>query len=302
MEGKSGNDWFKTKWGDQDELGTLNLLTPEKVLDAVKLVKKGKVLQLGHDIYNGMPGRQAFHGPFYYLISQRAYDHRPPFRKPTQNGFGGALGRMELSDHLGTHLDALNHISRDNKFYNGTDAYEITGNTGTTKLGIDSAPGIVSRGIMVDVTKGANHVAEKGKAITVDQVESFLYAHGIKVRKGDAIFFYTGVSRLWNEPEQYNTYYESSPGIGMALAGWISDNDISVSGADVPSSEVVPAENPNERLPVHQHLITKNGIRLIDNIKLDDLAVEKVYEFLFVCSPLKIRGGTASPVVPLAIY
>lgn len=300
MQKESDDDWFKREWGPDDDLGTLNLLTPEKILEAVKLVRTGRVVQLGHTIYNGMPGREA-HGPFYYLISQRVYDNRPPFREQTKNKFGGALGRLEMSDHLGTHLDALNHISKNNTYYNGTEAYEITGNTGTTKLGIDTSPGIVTRGIMVDVTKGANNIAEKGKPISVGQVEDFLDSHFLDVDRGDAIFFYTGVSRLWDKPAQYDTYYESSPGIGMELARWIADHGASVSGADVPSSEVVPAENPEETLPVHQELITRNGIRLIDNIKLDELAREKIYEFLFVCSPLKIKGGTASPVVPLAI-
>lgn len=302
MPDKMNDKWFNTKWGDDDELGTLNLLTSEKVLESIQLVKKGRVMQLGHPIYNGMPGRHAFHGPFYYIISQRVYDNRPPFRKPTENGFGGALGRIEMSDHLGTHLDALNHISKDDRYYNGVDAHEITGNTGTTKFGIDTSPGIVTRGIMVDATKGANNIAERGKPISVNSVEDFLKSHSLDVGKGDAVFFYTGVSRLWNEPDQYNSYYESSPGIGMELARWLSNREVSVSGADVPSSEVVPAENPGERLPVHQELITRNGIRLIDNIKLDELAREKVYEFLFICSPLKIKGGTASPVVPLAIF
>ncbi|AKA49243.1 hypothetical protein IX51_09140 [uncultured archaeon] len=302
MPKKNDDEWFKSKWGSDDQLGTLNLLNQDKVLETLKLVRTGKVIQLGHQMYNGMPGRHAFHGPFYYLISQRVYDNRPPFREPTKNGFGGALGRVEMSDHTGTHLDALNHISKDEKYYNGIDSHEVTGNTGTSKLGIDTSPAIVTRGVMVDVTKGANNIAERGKPISVKQVEEFLDAHFLDVVAGDAIFFYTGVSRLWDNSDQYNSYFESSPGIGMELAKWIASKGASVSGADVPSSEVVPAEKPGERLPVHQELITKNGIRLIDNIKLDELAKEKVYEFLFVCSPLRIKGGTASPVVPLAIF
>lgn len=302
MQNSDDVEWFKSVWGDSDELGTLNTLTPEKVLEAVRLVKQGKVLQLGHMIYNGMPGRHQFHGPFYYLISQRIYDNKPPFRKPTKNGFGGALGRIEMSDHTGTHLDALNHIGKDGKYYNGFDAQEITGNTGTTNLGIETSPGIVTRGIMVDVSGGSEKIAEKGHPISTDEVESFLERNSISVAQGDALFFYTGVSKLWNDPDAYNSYFEASPGIGMDLARWISDRKISVSGADVPSTEVVPAENEGERLPVHQHLITKHGIRLIDNIKLDDLAHERVYEFLFVASPLMIKGGTASPLVPLAIF
>ncbi len=301
MVNAGNEDWKRSKWGEGDELGALNTLVTEKVLSAMKLVRKGRVMQLGHPIFNGMPGRQAFHGPFYYLISQRTYDNRPPFRKPTKNKFGGALGRIEMSDHLGTHLDALNHIAIDNTYYNGFESQKITGNTGTTNLGIDTSPGIVTRGIAIDAT-GGEAIMPRGKPVSVASVEAFAKKHSIEFEEGDAVFFYTGVSKLFDNPDEYNTYFESSPGIGMELAEWISDKGISVSGSDTPSSEVTPAEEEGVRLPVHQHLITKHGIRLIDNIKLDAIIREGVFEFLFMVSPLRIRGGTASPVVPLAIY
>jgi len=296
------SDWFPSKWGPKDELGTLNTLTPDKVLAALKVVRKGRVYRLGHLIHNEMPVRGAFHGPFSFFTSQRVYDHRPPLREPTANKFGAGLGRLEMSDHLGTHLDSLNHISFDNKFYNGVDAFETTTARGTVKLGIESSPPMVTRGLLVDIPSlHGKQILDKGYAVTPKEVEGFLTKNRLGIGKGDALFVYTGVSKLWSEPAKYNEYWETSPGIGYELAKWLGERDVSVTGADTPASEVGPPELKGTRLPVHQYLVTKCGIRLIDNLKLDELAKDGVYEFLFICSPLPIKGGTASPVAPVAV-
>jgi kynurenine formamidase len=296
------DDWFPSKWGAEDELGTLNTLTAEKALSAMKVVKSGRVYRLGHLMHNEMPVRQALHGPFAYFTSQRVYDHRPPLREGTSNRFGAALGRIEMVDHAGTHIDALNHISADNKFYNGVDAFEATGPKGSLKLGMETTPPIVTRGVMVDVPSlQRREILEKGHAVTPEEVERSLEANELAVGEGDALFVYTGVSKLWGEPSKYNEYWEASPGIGYELAKWLGKRDVAVTGADTPGSEVAPPEQKGTRLPVHQYLVTKCGIRLIDNIKLDELARDRVNEFLFICSPLPIKGATASPVAPVAV-
>jgi len=296
------NDWFPSKWGPSDDKGTLNTLNAEKILSSLSIVRKGRVYGLGHLLHNLMPTRAALHGPFEFLTSQRVYDHRPPLREPTVNKFGAALCRLEMADHTGTHLDSLNHVSFDNKYYNGIDAFETTTPRGTLKLGIDTTPPIVTKGVMVDgALIHGKEIMDKGTPVTLKDAETFLNERGISLGKGDAFFVYTGVSKLWMDAAKYNEYYESSPGIGYDLAKWLGEKDVSVAGADTPGTEVTPPELKGTRLPVHQYLITKCGIRLIDNLKLDELARDKVYEFLFVCSPLPIKGATASPVAPLAL-
>ncbi len=297
---ENGEKWYPSMWGASDQKGNLNYVTREKTLEAVSLVKTGDTVSLAHEIYNGMPGRQSAHGPFFYLISQRVYDVRPPARPETRNKFGGALSRLEMVDHLGTHLDSLNHISFDNHYYNGLDAYEETTTFGTYHLGIDTTPPIVTKGIMVDIS-GPERIMEKGRGITVNETERFLEERSIKISNGDAVFFHTGVGSLWHKPDVYNSYFEESPGIGYELSKWIASKGVSISGSDTPASEVSPPEFQGTRLPVHQYLITKSGIRLIDNINLTELSRRKIYEFMFVCTPLRIRGGTASPVNPIAI-
>lgn len=299
---ESGEKWFPSVWGEGDDLGSVKALSPEGVLRAARLVKRGRVIPLGHTIYIGMPGRVTHHGPFFYWSSQRVYDHRPPFRKPASNRFGAALGRLEMSDHLGTHIDALNHIAYDGKLYNGVDAFEATFPSGTLKLGIDNTPPIVTRGVMIDVTGGSGKPMGKGVPVSLEATEKFLKDHSLTIEPGDAVMFHTGVSSLWFQSEKYNEYYDDSPGIGYDTAKWLAGKNPSVVGADTPSTEVTPSEIEGTRLPVHQYMITRSGIRLIDNMKLDELAEARVYEFLFVASPLRIKGATASPLVPLAIF
>lgn len=294
--------WFPSKWGAADELGALNNISTEKILAAFKLAKTGKVYRLGHLIHNDMPVRVAIHGPFSYFTSQRAYDHRPPLREPTTNRFGAGLGRLEMVDHAATHLDSLNHVSLDNRFYNGIDAFETTTTKGTQKLGMETTPPIVTKGVMADIASfHKKEILDKGHAVTPEEVEEFLQREKIEVGRGDAFLLHTGVSRLWVDPAKYNEYWETAPGIGYELAKWLEKKEVALAGGDTPGSEVGPPELKGTRLPVHQYLLTKCGIRLIDNVKLDELAKNRVYEFLFVCSPLPIKGATASPVAPLAI-
>lgn len=297
---QKGEKWFPSPYGKDDVLGTMNEIGPENILRAASIVKKGRAIYLSHEMFNGMPGRYESHGPFFYLLSQRVYDIRPPFREASANRFGGALCRVEMVDHLGTHLDSLNHISYDNKFYNGNDAFDLSTTYGTSRLGIDEVPPVVTRGIMVDATEGKGTM-KKGEAISLSAVRKYLEDHDLEVKPGDAIFFYTGVGRLWKDVPEYNTYYEKSPGIGMELARWLSERRVSITGSDTPSTEVSPSELPGSRLPVHQYLITRSGIRLIDNINLNGLVDEDISEFMFVTAPLRFKGATASPVSPVAI-
>ncbi len=298
---ESGKPWYPSKWGKDDQLGTLNLLGPAKVLEAVGLVKKGIVYNMSHTLRNGIPGRYSSHGHFFHTVAQRVYDSRPPHRENTINKVGGSVSRMETTDHVGTHLDSLNHISFENKFYNGLDAFEETSTFGTYRLGIETVPPIITRGIMIMAPGSEDGITERGHAITVEETELFLEKHGLQITDGDAVLFHTGVSRLWEKTEEYNSYYERAPGIGYDLAKWLAEKNVAVTGADTPDTEVEPPERKGVRLPVHQYLITRSGIRILDNLRLDDLAKNGIYEFFFACLPLKIYGSTASPVSPVAV-
>lgn len=296
---ESDEPWYPSKWGSGDVLGTLNVLGAESVLAAARLIRRGRVYRLGHEIFHGMPTKDDAHGPFAYFVSTRPYDDRGAERSASRNKFGATHCRLEMVDHLGTHIDALNHIAFDNRFYNGVDAYaEITAE-GVRKLGMETFPPIVTRGVLVDVAglHGVD-VLDRGYAITVDDAERCLDENGLNIRPGDAVVFHTGLSTSWGDPSQQSGYFDSPPGVGYALGKWLADRDVAVVGADNPATEVMPSELPGAFLPVHQYLMVKHGIRVLDNLKLDELAADRVGEFAFVCAPLPIRGATGSPVTP----
>lgn len=302
---ESGETWYPSKWGADDELGTLNLLTPEKVISATRLVKKGKVYRLGSLLYPGMPGQKM--RPVSFLIAHRIYDPEEPSRWPSnsRNKCNNSYGRLEMSDHTGTHLDTLNHISLGDKVYNGIDSKEITTPLGTTKLGIEKVPPIVTRGVMVNVAEIKNkEILDKSYPITIDDTMAYLQKYKLTIERGDAVLFYTGVSKLWMQPQKWLEYGfgGEAPGIGYELAKWLAAKDIAVAGTDCAPHEVCPSDAGSDlKDPVHQYFLTKSGIRTLDGAKLDELARDKVSEFLFIASPLPMQGMTASPISPVAI-
>ena len=293
------NNDLSSKFGKDDQYGNLNYINDEKIMNSLKIPRKGKVYNLGHVVYNGMADRIT-HGPYFFEMLLRPYDNN--YYKVYDNKYGAGLGRIEMCDHTGTHLDSLNHMAYDNKFFNNIDAFENTKNLGSDKLGIENTKPIITRGLNIDITELYNtDILEYNHAITMEETKEFLNKHDLSIEEGDAVFFYTGVSKLFNTPEKYDKYYDSSPGIGYDLAKYLNEKNVALSGSDTPSSEVTPSEIKNTRLPVHQYLIAKCGIRLIDSIKLYELSKDKIHEFLFMCSPILFKGATASPVSPLAI-
>ncbi len=304
-KGKSNEKLYNTesdlssRFGVNDQRGNLNYIDNKKVLEALKIPEAGKIYRMSHTVFNGMADRPT-HGPYFFDIMLRPGDNG--FTEKYDNKYGPSLGRLEMSDHTGTHLDALSHMAYDGKFFNNVPVKDVIKNTGYSKMGIENAGPIITKGIMVDAASIAGTDLIRGEIpIEVSDVKGFLKDNNIVPEKGDAMFFYTGASILFSEPEKYDKLYDSAPGIGFDLARYMNEIGISVTGSDTPSSEVVPPEAANTRLPVHQYLIAKSGIHIIDNLSLHIMARDRVYEFMFVCSPIPFKGATASPVSPVAI-
>ena len=289
--------WYPSKWGPADEVGALNYISPKEVLLAAQLVKKGKVYSLAQVMEYGIPGHP-FHGGFTYSTFRRHVESIGLFN--ATNVVGAMNVRLEMADHTGTHMDGLNHISISDRLYNGHKSEEVTGTFGTSKLGVEKTPPIFTRGVLVDVAayKGVEKL-EGGYAITEDDIESALRKEGLTLRQGDVLLVATGAGSLWMSNN--DKYSGPCPGIGMAAAHWIASRGTVMVGADTWNVEVDPCEKKGESEAVHQFLLTKNGIRLIENMNLEELRRDKVKEFLFVCLPLKVKGGTASPVSPIAV-
>lgn len=286
-----------SKWGSEDEIGALNEISPELIVAASKLVKQGRIFELSHVLENGIPS-DWFHGNFQYSTFRRHEDSKKVF--PSKNNLEAMNVRLEMADHTGTHLDSLNHVSIGGKMYNNNDSFRLTDTFGTSRLGVEKLVPIFTRGVLIDATSLSDSGELKsGYLITPDEIRKFLKRHRIEIRKGDAVLFFTGWEQYWMVDNK--KFLGSCPGIGMESAHFLVERGVSVIGADTPGVEVDPSEETGQAGPVHQFLITKNGIILVENLKLDELRKEQIFEFLFACLPLKIKGGSGSPVSPIAI-
>lgn len=285
-------EWYPSPWGANDQRGAANLLTQEKVLEATKLIKHGKVYQLGRVYEPGMP-----------LFGNRSYEMRILEIGP--------LGENKLTAHEGyfsgeldqggTQFDALGHIGVGDRFFNGYQHSDLGDEHGLVYLGVENVGAIFTRGVLVDLPgyKGVE-ILEGGYEITADDLKGALQRQDTEIRKGDVVLIHTGWGSHWKTDN--SAYLKSEPGIGLEAARFLVDRNVVVVGSDNLGIEVVP--NPNESLafPVHQLLLTQNGIYLLESIITEELANDGIHEFAFFFAPLRLKGASGSPGNPVAIY
>jgi kynurenine formamidase len=282
-----------------DQEGALSILTPETVKEALRLVRRGVVVSLSHDLEPGIPVPD-FHGPFTMTTHRTVEGTLRLFGDRNKNRLGSVVCRYELADHTGTHIDALNHASEGYEMYGGVDAREVVTDTGTTKLGVHTLPPIVTRGVLLDFPSyfGVDMLDDEYE-IKPSDVLGLLEKQRITIRKGDGVLIYTGYSKLWMKDNQ--RYLGYAPGVGESCAEWLASRGICLAGTDTSSFDVVK-RGSHKLFPCHQILIKRNGIPLLENLKLDGLLGGGVQEFLLICVPLRFKGGAGSPVNPLAVY
>lgn len=276
------------RWGATDERGTLNLLTPTIVQQAAGLVKTGKVYSLAMPLEAEGPQWPSRHKTWRVTT----------FRNPPGER-GSADDVVAMHSHSGTHMDALCHIWYDNQLFNGYSAAEHVTSTGATRNAIHNVPFIVGRGLLLDIAgwKGVDHL-ELGEAITAADLDACAAAQGVTVQPGDLILLRTGWMHIFHSDRAL--YNQGEPGIDTSTIPWLKAHDIVAICADNQAIEVF-SEMPPPELPVHAAAIRDLGIYLVENLNLDALAADKVYECLLVISPLPLTGAIGSPVNPIAL-
>jgi len=257
---------------------------------------KHRVYDLGRPLEAGTPVAPG-HPNFRMALMRR---HGDVVRR---DGSSSANELISTSGHTGTHIDALAHFSRAGVLHGGDDAYEAS-TGGRFKIhGAETIAPIVSRGVLLDVAAAEGSAAlEPGRAITAGDVVKTAEQHGVEIRRGDAVLFLTGwpVDRYLDEPA-YVGWPTGVPGPDVSAALWLAERGIHVAGSDTIAFEWLAAGAGHGHLPVHVTLLVDSGIHIIEVLDLEELAADKVYEFLFICSPLKLVGATGSPVRPLAL-
>ncbi|GAA2348859.1 cyclase family protein [Dactylosporangium salmoneum] len=204
--------------------------------------------------------------------------------------------------HVGTHVDALSHVSHDGLLHGGHDAHEAQSGGRFSVHGTETIPPMVRRGVLLDVA-GAHGVdiLPGGYGVTADDLEKCAVHSGVRPAAGDVALVRTGWARNWSDPETYMGHATGVPGVDPSGAQWLTDHGVALTGADTTAFEQIPAGAGHRVLPVHRLLLVDAGVFIIEHMRLEPLAEAGVSEFVFVLAPLPIVGGTGSPVRPLAV-
>jgi kynurenine formamidase len=286
------NQRCPSKWGAEDERGSANHQKPAAVLNAAKLIKTGEVVELGHVLGATMP----FFGTRRFDVhTKRTFMNQPSNRR-------GSNEEIVISEigQVGTQFDGFAHQTHENSWYNCYKVDENVTRSGFSKLGIHNVGALMTRGVLIDVAgfKGVEMLGDTYE-ITVEDLEGALKKQNITLQAGDAIVINTGWGKLWGKDNA--RYVKSCPGIGIKAAEWLVAKDPMLLGSDNWPVEVSPNPDKQLSLPVHQIALVVNGVHLLENLKLDELAAKNVYEFAFIMQPLKILGGSGSTVAPVAV-
>ena len=254
-------------------------------------VQSSRVYDLAQPYYPGMP-HHPNHPPFLFGLNKKHGDY------VARNGASSASEGLTLGGHVGTHIDALCHFSCGGKLYGGEDAAGLqTYASGLERFTVDTIAPILRRGVLLDIAAQSGVEALPADfEITPEHLAEAVRAQGVDLRKGDVVLLRTGWARFWDDAARFIAQVRG-PGPGEAGARWLSGYGIFAAGSDTVAFEKVPDSN----MPVHVHLLVESGIHIIECLNLEQLAAEHRYTFLFIATPLKIRGGTGSPIRPLAI-
>jgi len=298
---RSEGPWWPNKiWGANDQSGGSNWITPEKVLKACSLVKEGKVFDLGHMYERGMP----MPGQRTYNIFIPSFPTYAPTGKD-QVVFNDEYVTSEIGQ-VGTQFDGPGHVGRRikmadssmaNIFYNGYNGDEMKNPYGLQKLGVENVKPIITRGILIDLAKYKGVITlPENYEITVEDVRNTLAIQGMKesdIEPGDALLFNLGWYKLWPDKK---TVSGKPAYAGQALIDWIISMKPSMIGSDA----ILDAA-PDFLL--HENVILKNGIFNLEYMNFETLpAVNDKYIFLFIFTPLRLKGATGSPGRPLAVF
>jgi kynurenine formamidase len=293
--------WGCACWGAEDELGAANLLTPEKRLAALKSIETGRLYDLSHVFGTDAPYMAPNQTPFLMMMWSSWRDSIRRRRKHGMtNDAGSNVERIEMTAHVGTHIDALGHVSKGDKLYNGFDAAETLTEWGLSRLGIERTPPMITRGVLLDVAglDGGPHLAP-GRVVTPEELARTAEAAGVTIEPGDFALIRTGWGRYFGTDNA--RYLAGSPGIDVPAAQWLTAQGVTAIGADNMALEVLPNPDPAKALPVHQHCLAEAGVHIIENLMLEELAADKVARFCLIVLPPKMRGATGAPVRPVAI-
>jgi kynurenine formamidase len=257
------------------------------ITDLAAAIGHRRAIDLAQPYYTGIPHHPG-HPPFLYGLNKKHGDYVNP------GGASSASEAIALGTHVGTHIDALCHFTCNGKLFGGEDVAPVQAYaTGLERHTVDTIAPIFRRGVLLDIPKIAGlDVLPKNFVVTPEHMD----AAGVDVHAGDVVLIRTGWARYWDDPALFISEVHS-PGPALAGARWLSERKVFAAGSDTAPFEFTPSPEMN----VHVHLLVESGIHIMECLNLEELAAVGATEFLFVAAPLKIRGGTGSPIRPVAL-
>ncbi len=258
-----------------------------------ELLKKSRVFDLGQTYYTGMP-HHPNQPPFAYTLMKK---HGDITLEKERISFCNDL--FTMGGHTGTHLDAKAHVARNNRVTNNTDISNLQDyQNGLKVLGIETTPPVVKRGVLLDIPS-LHHleVLPHDFGIGEAEMEKAAENQGVEIEEGDVVLIRTGWIKFWDDRQKYLSLEHGVPGVVEDGAKFLARKKISFTGSDTTAYDKVPPHY----LPCHVILLVENGIQIMEMLNLEELSKNRIYTFLFVALPLKIRGGAGSPIRPIAI-
>ncbi len=290
------------QWGAGDRLGAGNHLTPETTMAALAMAREGRIVDLSHVIEIGAPLIPPNQTPYLILTAASSRNTmRVRAAHGATNEVGANLERVEMTMHVGTHIDALGHFTVGDRMYGGLSADETVGDRGLHDLGAEHIPPIITRGLCMDLSglDGGAHL-EAGRAITAEDLKRWCDANEIAPRAGDAVLINTGWGRFFMADNA--RYVAGEPGLDLGAAQWLTGQGVVAIGADNMAVEVLPgADHPRIMMPVHQHCLVEAGVYLIENLVLDGLIAVGADAFCLIALSAKFKGATGCPLRPVAV-
>lgn len=264
--------------------------------DLLEAIRAGvRVFDLSRPYTIGMP-QSPNHPAYWHALPRRHGD------MVREDGGSAANDIITMGTHVGTHMDALAHVSQDGLLHGGRDAADAQVGGRFAALGIDAVPPMLCRGVLLDVPAALGLGAcEPGYEITVADLEAAADRQGVTPAEGDVLLVRSGWAQRWDEGAAYVGRATGVPGCGAGAATWLADHRPRAVGADTIAFEHLPSGAGHATLPAHRILLVERGINIIETMDLEELAAEGVHEFALVLAPLRLVGATGSPVRPLAI-
>jgi hypothetical protein len=287
--------WYPSRYGADDRVGAANNLSPAGTLRAAKLVITGKTYSLG--MTTG-PDSLAYPPRKFGIVVTQSND-----------GTGARTGENLATSNddilmtyvgIGSQLDGLGHLGIDHRYYNGLRAQDFVAPGGLRQLGTDTVPPIATRGVLLDMAAlNGVETVPAGTAFNRAEIDAALKRQKLApIGKGDVVLFHSGWQRKAGSEDYVKRLH---PGLGVEGARYLASLGVVAVGADTIALEVNPFENPNRPFEVHQTLLAKNGVYILENMVTEQLAADRAHEFLFVLGPPKFQGAVQAVINPIAI-